>query len=278
MGLADFIKEICFVIVLYKRKPEESPAFAALKNIASLHEISLFVYDNSPQPAEITSPFVIYHHDPSNSGVSKAYNDACRLAVRLQKKWLLLFDQDTCFDDEFLQHLFSSTQQHSNSIAFVPVLRDRMGIVSPFRWSFGRGKRIKKCNEKMALKTNRFANSGLLVSTESFKLVGGYPESIPLDFSDVAFAEKLRQHTDHFIVLKCTLKHYFSGSETLTLANTSERFHYFCLGAVEMVRLFGHLEILIQASLRAVYLSTLHANLTFLKVLITTIKNRPFRN
>lgn len=274
MSIKEFVGDILFVIVLYKKKPEESAAFRSVQKIdGSLTPDSLFIYDNTCEPV-LTEIAATYRHDPANSGVSRAYNEACRLALNWQKKWLLLFDQDTAFENSFIQDLFLITGQHPRSRVFVPILEDEKGIVSPFRWSYGKGKRIKVVAGKLPLRKFRFANSGLLIGTDSFFEVNGYEESIPLDFSDIAFGEKLCRITDHFIVVNTKLTHSFSGSISLPEGDALERFNHFCNGAFAMGKTFGDGYLyFVRALIRAVNLMILYRNNGFIKIFLQRARN-----
>ena len=93
--------ETLVVIVLYKDLLAQSESFKSLSEaIPKSIRISLFVFDNSPTRGALPHSDawdITYQHEPSNIGVSLAYNEAFKLASQLQKKWLLLADQDTKF-------------------------------------------------------------------------------------------------------------------------------------------------------------------------------------
>ena len=267
------LEEIFFVIVLYKKRPEESEAISSLLPILkkSLKEFSLLIYDNSPQPSPIPYHNIIYRHDPKNHGVSKAYNEALPIALSCKKKWMLLLDQDTALNESFFRNLDSTTRQYPHSIVFVPTLKDRKGIVSPFLWTRGKGKRIDSVHARLALDKFRFVNSGALIETDSFSKAGGYDEKIPLDFSDIAFGENLRKITDHFVVVDSILQHAFSDSSSLTYNEAIERFSFFCLGALNMGRTFGPLSLYyFRALLRGLHLTIKFKRIAFIKTVFTS--------
>ena len=266
MQRSSFLEEILFVIVLYKTRLAESQAYGSIQKVRnSSPGISLFIYDNSPQAAS-PSDQVIYRHDALNSGVSKAYNEAFQIAERLNKKWMMLLDQDTEVSDSFIEKFFEAVQTSAGSVAFVPMLKDKKGIVSPFRWSLGKGDRITDPPEKLQLKDYRFVNSGLLISCSAFSNVGGYEEKIPLDFSDIAFGEKLMRKTDHFVVVQTVFNHHFSGSVRLSKQEAADRFHFFCAGAFAMGRIFGRFPVYyLRVLLRALLLSIKFRKVIFFK-------------
>src|SRR5688572_10513215 len=107
MSLVPFVEDILFVIVLYKTRPEESAAYSSLLHVAEESSAvpAIFLYDNSPQACATNHKNIIYRHDPRNSGVAKAYNEAFLVACERQKKWMLLLDQDTTLHVDFLKEL-----------------------------------------------------------------------------------------------------------------------------------------------------------------------------
>jgi rhamnosyltransferase len=269
MKLSHFLDQVLFVIVLYKRAPEQSPAFVFLQEVAARENcsVSVFLYDNSPLAQELNYNSVFYRHDTENNGVSKAYNEAALYAEGLGKKWLMLLDQDTRPEEPFLEPLIEAIHHHPNNFVFVPRLQDEKGLVSPFRWRLGRGKRIKLTEHCLSLDQYRFVNSGLLIGLRAFKAARGYEESIPLDFSDIAFGEKLRAFTRHFIVTKSVWQHSFSGSTPSRKEEASARFNFFCSGSFKMGEAFGSPHILLMRALgRSIWLSIRYREISFIRI------------
>ena len=271
MDLSKFLAELLVVIVLFKKKPEQSSAYISIQ---TAHNIlpsfpAIFIYDNSPHSCLLTDSHIIYRHDPENSGVSKAYNEAVVLATKKNKKWMLLLDQDTNVDTIIFQKFLDSTLKYPASVAFVPKMKDEIGLLSPFQFSSGRGKRMEVCKEKYLLENFRFINSGLFIQCSAFLKAGGYEENIPLDFSDIAFGEKLKKITDHFIVIDTTLDNPFSGTTPLKLNEALARFHYFCTGAFNTGKKFGPFYIYFtRAFFRASHLCFKYRSLRFIKIFL----------
>jgi GT2 family glycosyltransferase len=223
----------------------------ALKNAPVTPEILL--YDNSPFPAHIEGHNITYVHDPSNKGVSHAYNNAAIHARKRNKSWLLLLDQDTRVEPSLFDHMVTARQAFPLSVAFAPLVRDSDGLLSPYRFSGGRGRRIISPERVLKLKTHRFINSGLFINCSAFARVGGYDERIPLDFSDISFGNRLEKITDHFVVLDVSLHHSFSNAEHTAIDDALTRFHHFCTGAMVLGRTSGssylsYFNILLRAS------------------------------
>ena len=271
MQLSKFFQELLVVIVLYKKKTEQSAAYTSIQTtlniLPSFPEI--FIYDNSPEPAMPTPPHIAYVHDSGNSGVSKAYNEAMAFATKKNLKWAFFLDQDTKVEPFLFSKFLEAIARHPGSVAFVPSMKDRKGPVSPFLFHSGRGKRIKHVRTIFPLEKFRFINSGLLIQRSAFIEAGGYDEKIPLDFSDISFGERLRKATDHFILIDAALEHAFSPSETLPLIEAQQRFHFYCTGALAMGETTGKVPLyLLRAFLHASHLSLNYKSLRFIKIFL----------
>ena len=238
---AAFLADCLIVIVLFKQKPDESTAYTSVHAVLGHFDTfpDIFVYDNSPEPSPITSGNISYFHDPLNAGVSKAYNKASVHAASTGKTWMLLLDQDTEVTRDLFDKMEAAIRAHSDSVAFVPRLKDRKGFISPFRWAFGRGIRTNKSESPLSLDRHRFINSGLLIRLSAFQAVGGYDPDTPLDFSDISFGERLRAIAKHFHVVDVVLSHDFSDSSPMSQADALARFHQYCVGAITMSRKSG---------------------------------------
>ncbi len=209
-----FLDDLMIVLVIYKIEMNESPALHSLTAaLQSMNQMtSIFIYDNSPNAQTHTHNknwTTTYRNDVSNPGVSKAYNEGFRQAQAFGKRWMLLVDQDTVFEKDFLLKCESAIEADPDEKVFVPIMMDLKGVVSPFDFRFGRGIRLKKINtgqhQMMKLK---FINSGMLISTNLFELSGGFDERYKLDFSDLAFIEKLKSVAKTFSVIDSKCAHF----------------------------------------------------------------------
>lgn len=267
MELPHFFDELLVVIVLYKMKPAESAAYTSVKTVLndSPAFAEIFIYDNSPTSAPINSDSVTYCHDPSNNGVSKAYNCASVHAQVRGKTWLLFLDQDTSVTRDFFISLPKAIAAHPESVAFVPRMMDGKGMVSPFRFSRGRGKRISSIGETLSLNRYRFINSGLFIRFSAYVAAGGYHPDIPLDFSDIEFGCRLKKVTDHFRIIDVPLRHGFSDNDDDANASLT-RFRFFCRGALVMGKESNHLFLYrMHTFVRACHLSFRHKDVRFFR-------------
>lgn len=271
--LQRILGDLLIVVVLFQRRPEESQAVMSVNEaLAGLPaQPKIFIYDNSPL-ATVVDSSMIYVHDPSNGGVSKAYNKAAEFARTAKKKWMLLLDQDTTIVPELFRSWCESQIRHAGSVAFVPRMIDAQGPVSPFVLFMGGGRRMASRRETLPLARYRFVNSGLFIQCEAFAAVGGYDEKIPLDFSDVSFGQRLRKATDHFVVVDCTLQHDLSSTVRLSLAEAVRRFGYFCRGARSMrLQSRSGYQYVARAFLRALHLTVIYRKISFVRTFLNSV-------
>ncbi len=226
----NFYDSLLVVMVVYKMKLAESPTYQSLtRTLATSHKsLSLFVYDNSPHPQSmplVANWEITYHHNLTNPGVSKAYNEGFNVAKAQGKKWLLLADQDTAFPENIFD-LYKRCVQEFGVPIVVPLLTDHKGVVSPLKFYSGGGQRQKKLlgSIRLSLKEYLFHNSGLLVSTEVFEKANGYDEHLPLDFSDFSFVHRLRKENLFFALSKITCAHHLATTSSATLQERLARF------------------------------------------------------
>jgi GT2 family glycosyltransferase len=271
MRLAEFLDDLLVVIVLYRTNSNPSAAYlsvaSALNDSSSAPEI--FLYDNSPGPLLSSFGRASYIHDQDNPGISRAYNRAALHARSVNKHWMLFLDQDTSVDAILFKEMAEAIESHPQAVAFVARMEDKKGLLSPFIFTFGRGRRIKKLNQCiLPLERYKFINSGLFVKESAFTSVGGYDERIPLDFSDISFGRRLAKVCDYFVVLDVSLKHSFSATEEIPAEHALRRFSHFCTGALtigkESISIYPYY---LAAFLHAVKLSFRHRDFRFFATL-----------
>ena len=170
-----------------------------------------------------------YLHDPSNPGVSKAYNEGLKVAVELNKKWLLLADQDTEFPSSLFSDYSCAIQHHPQVTIFVPSMTDSIGLLSPFRLIWGKGSRLKTLDIPLqSFRNYKTINSGMLISVAAFERAGGYDERFPLDYSDISFSERLAVQDCNFVLIPSRCHHRFSATSGIAhILSEIERFKSF---------------------------------------------------
>ena len=207
--------EILFVIVICGCKIEESITFKTLIDREHIHDV--FVYDNTATTQYTDLQIAEYVHDTSNGGLGKAYNTACKYAVKNDYKWMMLLDQDTYFPKGALSEYTKAIKSVRSINMIVPQHKIQNGkFMSPTHYFM----KTSKLQDKVPTGYVHFndaspINSGMLISVESFIKAGGYEESVWLDFSDICFIEKYKKIYDQFYVLpQVVCAQTFSSIET----------------------------------------------------------------
>lgn len=262
------------VLVLYERKLDESQTYLSLDE--ALRQMnctaSLFAYDNSlnAQVCQSNSVWnITYTHDAANPGVSKAYNEGFKKAKDLNKKWLLLADQDTIFQSDFFEKLVEDISKRPSAQLLAPIVRNESVFISPFRFAFGRGEVLNKVQPQCySLTRVRLINSGLIISMNLFEAAEGFDERFPLDFSDLVFHQRISQRCADVLIINSVCIQKLSSDEK-SFDQMIKRFPYYLSGS----KLFGELNgskffLAMNRLLRAIKLSFRFRSFEFLKILM----------
>lgn len=271
--LNSFLDDILIIIVCYKQSLADGESFKSIANaIGPSASVTLFIYDNSSLPCaipELNSAEIIYYHDPTNPGVSKAYNEGFKVATHLNKKWLLLADQDTTFPFSIFSDYWHAIQNNPLNTVFVPSMFDSAGPLSPFRLIGGRGWRVKKPEGSVqSFRTLKTINSGMLISVKTFKEVNGYDERFPMDYSDIVFCDRLAIKDTNFVLIPALCNHHFSATgDSQDLPTEIDRFQSFCK-AVQLFKEISSQYVSVSWTIlpRALKLSVARKTFDFLKI------------
>jgi GT2 family glycosyltransferase len=270
MDLIAFLEDILIVIVVYKKDVRQVLTDVILPQHSNL---TVFLYDNSPVPQKILGERILYQHDHTNPGVSKAYNKAMQTAMSLKKKWMLLLDHDTVLDKDTFSVFHRALIANPDKTVFTLQVMDSKGIVSPYRFFLGRGMRVGKITPGVhAFKKLLIINGGMLIATETFHRAGGYDERFPLDFSDVVFIERLRIISPEFILINVSCQHQLSiNNAQVALPDAISRFSTYCK-AVRLYRDISKKFIVPMFAILPVSLKLLvrYKNAEFLKIALTS--------
>lgn len=262
----NFIEDLLIVMVIYQQGLSSSKPWNSLVSALPVNA-TLFLFDNSELSQEVppSRHQVIYHFNSTNAGVAGAYNAGWIKAKQLGKPWILLLDQDTEISSQLFNAYRESIFQHPNIPMFAPILKDKLGILSPFYFNRGIARRLKKADTGVnSFENRRAANSGVLIKTIVFDHVNGFDERLPLDHSDIYFQEKIFQHHPSFVVIPIELNHQFSGSENQDFKGEVSRYKIFCESCVMMASLSENKNSYYRTSLkRAIRLSMKHFSTAF---------------
>ncbi len=240
--------------------------------------MDVVVFDNSATAPERCGDYrydcfrIHYISDVCNPGVSKAYNTGLKVAKKLKKKWLLFLDHDTNFPRYALERYAQALAAYPDIVLFVPILTSVGRIYSPCRYVLNAGFPLAKIKPGVcSTRGKSVLNSGMCISIEAFDRVGGFNESIPLDFADHDFMKRYGKHFDSFCIVDVTCSHGFSGMERIDRDAALTRFGYYCKGArasINNAADAGSLCVLV--SLRAARLTFRYRTTAFLRLFLRT--------
>ncbi len=211
------LTELFVVIVVYKLDFTTSSSYLSLEKCAAKldEKLDVLIYDNSPIgfQGELDSKVLslIYKHDPSNSGVSKAYNVGASLANVMNKKYLMLLDQDSVFCSDYLSGVAKTISKNPKDDIFSPFVwhKNEDALISPSYYKNFRGKLMKMDMHQryLAIEGVSMINSGMIISLKLFDTVCGFDERIHLDFSDHEFFGRASKHVKHIVMVPVYLYH-----------------------------------------------------------------------
>lgn len=258
---------ILFVLVLYNCKLEDSKSYQTL--LKGDKNLSIFVYDNSPQSQRITLPNVIYVNNPSNPGLGIAYNTAAKYAKQNEFEWILILDQDTTFENDALSKYIEAIIKYPSISLFAPIHKISNGkYISPTKY-FHRTSKPADSVPKGIVPLLPYApiNSGMLIRIDTFWQAGGYEDSVWLDFSDIQFIEKIKKIIDYFYVIDTTCIQDFSVLNS-DIESQKHRFSIFCQCAKACKRksIKDHIDYLYVTAKRCISLVIKNKNLSFISI------------
>jgi GT2 family glycosyltransferase len=214
--------QIQCVVVLYKNTLLESSTVRSLIDYCTQHDgfaqrISLLVYDNSPLRAETNfSGFSFgvfeYRHDTQNGGLAAAYNCALSIARSRKLDWLLLLDQDTFIEVDFLSVLMREicNSPPTDVCAIVPKLARNGIVLSPQVVGKLRNYPIDPKALGLYPKPLAVLNSGACIRVRALVDVGGFPQKYWLDYLDHIVFHRLQATGCRIVILDVVIQHHLS--------------------------------------------------------------------
>jgi GT2 family glycosyltransferase len=212
---------ILVVLVLYQIEASRSLTlvsfFQALNASGLASQFRLLIYDNSPSQSAVPDtppiPFSCIH-DPANGGLVAAYNAALNMAEKEGNEWLLLLDQDTVIDPDYLTTLWRSLRELAGNrrcAALAPKLVAENKIISPARvlWG-GRLSPVDKTLGGIAPWEIVALNSGTLLRISAVREMGGFNPEFWLDYLDHWLFNRLHRAGYLVHVLDAELPHELS--------------------------------------------------------------------
>jgi GT2 family glycosyltransferase len=240
----NFVK-LLVVIVIYNETITETKTYSSfIKSIISgnlSNNIELMIYDNSIESQQniiLTTPFnTMYIHDPSNGGLSKAYNCALSYANDQNMDWLLLLDQDSELSFSFIETLLKNIKKVQNDehiAAIVPKVFANNIVISPF--FIGLGGTFKQISHFDFIYNDSEVgaiNSGSLIRVSFLQAIGGFNQTLWLDMLDLWLFHEIYLYDKKILVTSNPINHNLSVLDYSTISYqrynniiTSENYFY----------------------------------------------------
>ncbi len=192
---------ILAVIVLYKMRPGDSPAYQTLQTAisrlgAKRGALRILLYDNTPH-TPVSGDFpqdVLYVPSARNEGIAGAYNYALHLATREGFAWMLTLDQDTQLPPEFLLRMNAIAlrlQDVNQAGAIVPHLLSAGRLLSPVRIRPWGVSYLGRHTAGFATGEIHAFNSGSLFRVKALQQINGCHPAFWLDYQDAYLYTKL---------------------------------------------------------------------------------------
>lgn len=221
---------ILIVIVLYEESLFSCTTYKTLIDACKCRDV--YIYDNSPQSCHTYDDFPSswkYISDTTNPGLSYAYNRAAEYAKKNGYEWMLLTDQDTIFSYNIIEKYINAINNNQDIMLFAPQFKTTKDKwFSPVRLFHNINLHTNMILPgRYALKNYSPINSGMVINVDAYMQVGGYNESVFLDYSDFQFIEKFKQKYPHFFLLDAVCEQNFSN-EIQSKRQKYNRFHLFC--------------------------------------------------
>ena len=219
---------LCFLIVLYKRKPASSETFQSLQNCKGLLKGNCvtYIWDNSPNSLSQyeQKQLIDYNRELSisyltkneNTSLSEIYNYIIKLCSR--DSFLVILDHDTSFDESYITEILKATKspEYSDINLFLPLIISCNKIFSPsfeylklrsVLWKHPRVGRIP-------VKNMQAINSGMVIRTNYLKdAFPGYDENLRFYATDTYFMYVYRSQNKEVCVLNARLNHILNFYE-----------------------------------------------------------------
>jgi rhamnosyltransferase len=208
--------DICAAVVTYFPPPESAENLVALAAQVG----RLLIVDNSSSP-ETWQPVESAAHDVgatvlrlgSNFGIAKALNAGLKLAREQGFRWLATFDQDSHPSPAMLEEMGRALVDYPN--------RDRVGLIAPVHMDRHAGivvsdrRREESGPTRHVIRTTM--TSGNLVNLEAAADVGGFDDSLVIDYVDNEFCLRLRHRG--YRILEASRAHLRHALGSMELRN-----------------------------------------------------------
>ncbi|WP_342647782.1 glycosyltransferase family 2 protein [Mucilaginibacter sp. CSA2-8R] len=155
----------------------------------------------------------VFISNGDNLGIANALNTAAQIAYQEGYQWLLTMDQDSSFDKTQIANFLHLPTGYGQGV-------DTVGIFTPYHATQTAGLSNYNSDKLSVVKT--CMTSGNLINLEIWRQVGGFNDSLFIDYVDHEYCLKIRKQG--YVVLQdntTILKHQLGEAERIKFANVS---------------------------------------------------------
>lgn len=212
---------VLITIVLYKCPLNESKVWCSLKEYIGLWkeiDAKLLIYNNTPDYTVVNSDGYEVVNAAQNNMLVGAYNYAWKLAKSLDLDWMLMLDQDTVINVDYINEVQNLLCQS------VTIGSEQVSVLMPRFMHEG-----KQCAPsgymplffpdwtKRMLPTGNIGhkcvftyNSGIVLNRKQIDAINGFSIDFPLDYQDADYLYRLYKNGAAYYVMKASLFHNLS--------------------------------------------------------------------
>lgn len=186
----------CFcVIVTYN--PDQNRLNQALSSLLQ-NNLEIIIVDNSINSEKTKSVLNNFHNNTNlslvplykNYGIAYAQNVGIELALKGNPSFILLSDQDTTYDNNYLDRLLNEYYDiflQDNSIGAIGpcYLDENKPEKKPFFVQYNNGKLTQIANSSGTIPVSQLIASGTLISTNALRKVGMMNSDLFIDWVDM---------------------------------------------------------------------------------------------
>lgn len=186
----------------------------------------IIIWDNSPESQSYDNIEkylnILYEHHPENLPLSKVYNKVIARNKNKDLDFLILFDQDSNFSENFFIELQKSYLKNNGIKLFLPVVKFKNKIVSPTKKYFLKGFYFSKKPRGLIKAKNISAiNSGMIISFNYLRnKFQGYDERLKFYGTDDYFMMQYCNNENELYILDYEFEHDLTLS---TLNQSSDK-------------------------------------------------------
>ena len=215
------------LIVIYNKNCCESESFKFIEKYKN--NISIILFDNSIQDfgnkEYCRKNDIIYYNLGENIGLSKAYNYVLNKIKISSNNYLLVLDDDTILNDNYLNEIFKIVKDSRYDI-LLPIVKSCDTVISPSIIFFDCMVKKVKNIEKINMKKISAINSGMVIKTSVYKTIK-YNEKLFLDYVDHEFMCNIRKNNKKIIVLDSPINQNYSRNQINSINSELIRFNIF---------------------------------------------------